>query len=53
MSSKTIKTHVFHSLFAAQAFIATLRAARKSYRTIKTLRPKPGKPLYTVAVYGP
>jgi hypothetical protein len=46
------EVHRFHSLFAAQAFIATLRAAQKSYRSAKIPRPKPGKPLYTVVVYG-
>ena len=51
MSSKMSEVHKFHSIFAAQAFVATLKAAQKSYRTIKTLRPKAGKPLYTVIVY--
>ena len=52
MSSKTSEIHRFHSLFALQAFIATLMAAQKSYRTLRVPRPKPGKPLYAVVVYG-
>ena len=45
------EVHAFYSLFAAQAFIATLQTARKSYRTARAARPKPGKPLYVVHVY--
>lgn len=52
MSSKASEVHRFQSLFAAQAFIATLVAAQKSYRTVRIPRPKPGKPLYSVVVYG-
>lgn len=52
MSSTTTEVHRFHSLFAAQAFLATLQAAQKSYRTIRVPRPKPGRPLYAVVVYG-
>lgn len=43
--------HLFHSLFAVQAFTATLMAAGKSYRTGRFAHPKPGKPLYRVVVY--
>jgi hypothetical protein len=46
------EVHKFHSIFATQAFIATLQAAQKSYRALKVLRPKTGKPLYAVVVYG-
>lgn len=35
-----------------QAFVATLQAARKSYRTTRLVRSKPGSPLYMVIVYG-
>ena len=52
MSSKKSELHRFNSLFAAQAFIATLMAAQKSYRTLRVPRPKPGNPLYAVVVYG-
>jgi hypothetical protein len=45
------EVHAFHSLFAAQAFIATLKAEQKSYRTARAARPKPGKPIYRVFVY--
>lgn len=45
------EVHRFHSLFAAQAFVAALQAARKSYRALKIPRPKAGKPLYVVHVY--
>jgi hypothetical protein len=45
------EVHAFYSLFATQAFVATLQAARKSYRTARAARPKPGKPLYVVHVY--
>ena len=45
------EVHSFHSLFAAQAFIATLKAAQKSYRTLRVPRPKRGKPLYSVVIY--
>ena len=51
MSLTTSEIHRFHSIFAAQAFIATLQAAQKSYRTLRIPRPKAGKPLYTVIVY--
>lgn len=51
MSSKTSEVHRFQSLFALQAFVATLQATNKSYRTLRVPRPKPGKPLYTVVVY--
>jgi hypothetical protein len=51
MSSKMSEVHKFHSIFAAQAFIATLKAAQKSYRTLRIPRPKAGKPLYAVVVY--
>lgn len=51
MSSKMSEVHKFHSIFAAQAFIATLMAAQKSYRTLRIPRPKAGKPLYAVVVY--
>jgi hypothetical protein len=51
MSSTTSEARRFHSIFAVQAFIATLQAAQKSYRTLKVPRPKPGKPLYVVIVY--
>lgn len=51
MSSRMSETHKFHSLFAAQAFMATLIAAQKSYRSLKIPRAKPGKPLYVVVVY--
>lgn len=52
MSSMATEVHRFLTLFAAQAFIATLIAAKKSYRTAKIPRPKAGKPLYVVTVYG-
>lgn len=52
MSSTAIDTHRFHSIFAVQAFVATLRDTQKSYRTIKVPRPKPGSPIYVVIVYG-
>jgi hypothetical protein len=52
MSSTTTEVHRFYSLFAAQAFIATLIAAKKSYRTLRIPRPKAGKPLYVVTIYG-
>lgn len=52
MSSMATEVHRFHTLFAAQAFIATLRAAQKSFRTLRVPRPKAGKPLYAVVVYG-
>ncbi len=52
MSTTKPKVHLFHSLFAAQAFIATQKAAQKSYRALRIPRPKRGKPLYTVVVYG-
>lgn len=52
MSSTTSEIHRFHSAFAVQAFTATLRAAQKSYRTLKVPRPKPGNPVYVVMVYG-
>lgn len=52
MSSKTSEARRFYSVFAVQAFIATLQEAQKSYRTLKVLRPKPGGPLYVVVVYG-
>ena len=45
------EVHAFHSLFAAQAFVATLIAAQKSYRTARAAHPKPGKPIYRVFVY--
>jgi hypothetical protein len=45
------EVHAFYSLFAAQAFIATLKAEQKSYRTARAARPKPGKPIYRVFVY--
>jgi hypothetical protein len=51
MLSRVSEVHRFHSLFAAQAFIATLKATDTSYRTLRVARPKPGKPLYTVVVY--
>lgn len=51
MSSTTSEVHRFHSIFAVQAFIATLQAAQKSYRTLKVPRPKAGKYLYVVTVY--
>ena len=46
------EVHAFYSLFATQAFIATLKAEQKSYRTARVAHPKPGKPLYVVHVYG-
>lgn len=52
MSSMATKGHKFHSLFAAQAFIATLKAAKKPFRALRVPRPKAGKPLYVVVVYG-
>jgi len=52
MSLKASKVHRFHSIFATQAFIATLKAANTSYRTLRAARPKPGNPLYVVVVYG-
>lgn len=52
MSIHAPEVHRFHSLFTLQAFIATLMAAQKSYRTLRVPRPKPGKPLYAVVVYG-
>lgn len=51
MSSTATEARKFHSIFAVQAFIATLQAARKSYRTMKVPRPKPGSPLYVVIIY--
>lgn len=51
MSTAT-EVHRFTSLFAVQAFVATLQAAHRPYRTARIPRPKPGKPLYTVIVYG-
>lgn len=51
MTSKS-DIHRFSTLFAAQAFIATLKAAKKSYRTLRIPRPKAGSPLYAVIVYG-
>jgi hypothetical protein len=52
MSSTTSEIHRFFSACAAEAFIATLRVARKSYRVARYARPKPGRPLYAVVVYG-
>lgn len=52
MSTPTPEVHWFRTLFAMQAFVATLQAAQKSYRTTRVARPKPGKPLYAVVVYG-
>jgi hypothetical protein len=52
MSSKTIEVHKVNTLFALQALIATLIAAKKSYRTLRIPRPKAGKPLYVVTIYG-
>lgn len=52
MLSTPTKAHQFYSLFAAQAFIATLKAAKKPFRLIRSPRPKVGKPLYMVFVYG-
>jgi hypothetical protein len=52
MSSTTREVHRFFSLFAAQAFIATLQVAQKSYRTLRVPRPKRGNPLYAVVIYG-
>jgi hypothetical protein len=51
MSSTSTEVHKFHSLFAAQAFVATLRAAERSCRTLRVPRPKPGRHLYVVVVY--
>ena len=51
MSSKMSEVHRFHSIFAVQAFVATLQAAKKSYRTARVARPKPGKPPYMVIIY--
>lgn len=51
MSSETSEALRFHSIFAVQAFVATLQAAQKSYRTLKVPRPKPGGPLYVVVIY--
>lgn len=45
------EVHLFHSLFAAQNFMATIKSAQKSYRTLRIPRPKRGKPLYKVVVY--
>lgn len=44
--------HLFHSLLAAQAFLATLRASGASYSASRFSRSKPGNPLYKVVVYG-
>ena len=52
MSSKTIEIRKVNTLFALQALIATLIAAKKSYRTLRIPRPKAGKPLYVVTIYG-
>jgi hypothetical protein len=52
MSSPTSEIHRFHSAFAVQAFTATLRAARKSYRVARYAHAKRGKPPYMVVVYG-
>ena len=43
--------HRFHSIFAMQAFIATLVAAQRSYRAARVTQPKPGRPPYMVVVY--
>lgn len=51
MSSNMSEVHRFYSLFAAQAFTATLQAAKKSYRTARVARPKPGYPPYMVIIY--
>ena len=52
MSSTTTEVHRFHSLFAAQEFLATLQAAKKSYHAVRIPRPKAGKQLYMGFVYG-
>lgn len=48
-----MKTEIRHftSLLDLQAFISALRSAKKSYKTAKNARPKPGKWLYEVIVY--
>jgi len=48
-----MKTEIRHfsSLLDLQAFIAALQTAKKSYKTAKNARPKPGKWLYEVRIY--
>jgi hypothetical protein len=43
--------HHFWSLLALQEYICMLKDARKSYRTTRNARPKPGKWLYMVVIY--
>jgi hypothetical protein len=52
MSLGMSEVHRFRSLFAAQAFVAALRAAQKSYRIARVARPTPGYPPYMVIIYG-
>jgi hypothetical protein len=45
------ETHDFYALSDLQTFLAALSQAKKSFRTARNGRPKPGKWLYRVVVY--
>jgi hypothetical protein len=45
------ETHDFYALSDLQTFLTALSEAKKSFRTARNGRPKPGKWLYRVVVY--